>query len=62
MSLIKDGILCNPDNKIEVNIDLGGKPFMTYLFDFIEENLKKHGDWEFISNADLGKDFNIMSK
>ena len=55
MSRVVDGLLLPPDDSpFELN-NLKGKAFMRYLMDFIEENIEKHGDWDFIVNADLGE-------
>ena len=59
MSVIVDGILGSPEDaergSMPAQMDLEGKSFMTYMMDFIDENIKEHGDWDFVVNADLGK-------
>ena len=49
------GLLLPPDDTPYALNDLGGKPFMTYLLDFVNDSLEKLGDWDFVVNADLGK-------
>ena len=58
MSRITDeGLLLPPDDVPYILNDLGGKPFMRFLLDFIDENTEKHGDWDFVVNAELGEFF-----
>lgn len=63
MSVIIDGILHNPDDVQQKDVadgaekweDFDGKPFGRFIIDFVEENLRTNGDWNFTVNADLGR-------